>query len=138
MPLFFSCGCLCFFSISAILPSLCLCCFLFLFWMVFSPLMMVLLLSTVTQGDSSGGHEESRRWCPYFFPVFASVFPLFRFPTLLSIFQIKFFFYFFFFPPFWFVSSLYISLPVCFFLCKLPSTFDHSPYVFSSARLSPM
>jgi len=99
MPLFFSYGCLYFFfSVSAILPSLCLCYFLFLFRMVFSPLMVVLLLSTVTQGDSSGGHEESRRWCPYFFPVFAFVFPLFHFPTLLSIFHIKFFFYFFFFP----------------------------------------
>ena len=89
-----------FFSVSALLPSLCLCYFLFLFRTVFAPLMVVLLLSTVTQGDSSGGHEEGRRWCPYFFPCL----PLFCFPTLLSVFQIKFFF-----------TSFFPTLLVCLF-----------------------
>ena len=95
LPMFFF-----FFSVSALLPSLCLCYFLFLFRTVFAPLMVVLLLSTVTQGDSSGGHEEGRRWCPYFFPCL----PLFCFPTLLSVFQIKFFF-----------TSFFPTLLVCLF-----------------------
>jgi hypothetical protein len=33
---------------------------------IFSPLMVVLLLSTVTQGGSCGSDEEGKRWCPFF------------------------------------------------------------------------
>jgi hypothetical protein len=34
---------------------------------VFSPLMVVLLLSTMTQGYSCDSDKEGRRWCPFFF-----------------------------------------------------------------------
>jgi len=111
--------------------------------------MVVLLLSTVTQDGSCGGDEEGRRWCPCLFLAVAYVFfcfcsSSFSLSLLLSISVPNSFL-----PSdggativdgdsrrfFWFVSSLYISLLVSFFLCKLPSTFDRSPYVFSSARL---
>jgi hypothetical protein len=66
--------------------------------MVFSPLMVVLLLSTMIKAILLAAIRKVGGGAPIFFPVFAFVFPLFHFPTLLSIFQIKFFFYFFFFP----------------------------------------
>ena len=56
---------------------------------IFSPLMVVLLLSTVTQGGSCGSDEEGKRWCPFFFPRWPllnlSFLFLFRLPTLLFV-----------------------------------------------------
>jgi len=69
-----------FFSVSALLPSLCPCYVLFLFRIVFSSLMVVVLLSTMTPDSCCGGDEEGRRWWPCFFfpylPLFFSVFAL--------------------------------------------------------------
>jgi len=69
-----------FFSVSALLPSLCPCYVLFLFRIVFSPLMVVVLLSTMTPNSCCGGDEEGRRWWPCFFfpylPLFFFVFAL--------------------------------------------------------------
>jgi len=56
---------------------------------VFSPLMVVLLLSTVTQGYSCDSDKEDRRWCSFFFlrwPLLNLSFSfLFHLPTLLSV-----------------------------------------------------
>ena len=56
---------------------------------VFSPLMVVLLLSTVTQGYSCDSDKEDRRWCSFFFlrwPLLNISFSfLFHLPTLLSV-----------------------------------------------------
>jgi hypothetical protein len=127
---------------------LCLCYFLFLFWTVFSPLMVVLLLSTVTQDGSCGGDEEGRRWCPCLFLAVAYVFFLFLLFFLLSV-SATFYFCSEQFSPLWWwcyccrrwlkaillvrLFSLHIitckfflvqiainfwSFPVCFFFCK--------------------
>jgi hypothetical protein len=74
VALFLSRGCLCFSSDSALLPSFCLCYVIFLFQTVFSPLMVVLLLSTMTPDGCCGGDEEGWRWWPCFYPLVASVF----------------------------------------------------------------
>jgi len=206
----------------ALLLSLCLCYFVFLFPMVFSALMVVLLLWTVTQdgfrgndeeamrwcpcflpvlatvvplfyvsvwsrnltlcfpdqilvcpsscfhpsgsGGYRGGDEEAMRWCPCFWPVFPSLFPLFRFCSSVlggSVSCDLLLFFNLFFAHSSTSSLLYelalvfsCALPstvhiiyivyffTCFFLCKLPSNWhlygDCSPYIFSSARLKPM
>jgi len=55
----------------------------------FSPLIVVLLLSTVTQGYSCDGDKEGRWWCPFFFlrwPLLnLSFLFLFHLPMLLSV-----------------------------------------------------
>jgi len=63
-------------TIFTLLLSLCLCYFVFLFWTVFSALMVVLLLWTVTQDGYRGSDKEAMRWCPCFLPVLATVVPL--------------------------------------------------------------
>ena len=60
-------------TVSALLLSLCLYYFVFLFRTVFSPLMVMLLLMTVMKGGYHGGDEEAMWWCPCFFPLLATV-----------------------------------------------------------------
>ena len=123
-----------FFSVSALLPSLCPCYVLFLFRIVFSLLMVVVLLSTMTPDSYCGGDEEGRRWWPCFFfpylPLFFFLFLLFfllfvsatflfcfgLLPTLLSVFMIKLFFFTSFFPI---LLVRLFSLPVCFLFYKV-------------------
>jgi hypothetical protein len=55
---------------------------------VFSPLMVVLLLSTMTQGDSCGDDKKGRQWCPLFFlrwPLLNSFFFCFYFSPRYSL-----------------------------------------------------